>query len=183
METTLTVNGTGYRLLRLLGRGKGGYSYLAERGGGLVVLKQLHHEPCSYYTFGDKFAAELHDYQRLCRAGVRVPGLLDAERGTERLVKEYIDGPTVMELLRRGGSAAPYLPQVREMAALARAAGLNIDYFPTNFVENAGLLWYVDYECNEYREEWSFETWGVKYWSRTPELLEYWRQQEQNAAE
>jgi hypothetical protein len=57
------------------------------------------------------------------------------------------------------------------MAELARAAGLNIDYFPTNFVVNGGLLWYIDYECNAYDDRWSFETWGRKYWSRTPELL------------
>ena len=50
MEQMLTVCGTPYRLLRLLGRGKGGYSYLAEGEPGQVVLKQIHHEPCAYYT-------------------------------------------------------------------------------------------------------------------------------------
>ena len=59
------------------------------------------------------------------------------------------------------------------MAARAKAAGLNIDYFPTNFVVNGGLLYYVDYECNGYMDEWSFENWGVKYWSRTPEFERY----------
>ena len=52
MEQMLTVCGTPYRLLRLLGRGKGGYSYLAEGEPGQVVLKQIHHEPCAYYSFG-----------------------------------------------------------------------------------------------------------------------------------
>ncbi len=56
------------------------------------------------------------------------------------------------------------------MAALAKAAGLNIDYFPTNFVVRDGLLWYVDYECNGYMDDWSFENWGIRYWSRTPEF-------------
>ena len=43
----LTINGTIYRFLRLLGKGKGGYSYLAERDGQQVVVKQIHNEPCS----------------------------------------------------------------------------------------------------------------------------------------
>ena len=39
-------------------------------------------------------------------------------------------------------------------------------------------LWYVDYECNDYMYEWSFEGWGVKYWSHTPTLMEWLRQNE-----
>ena len=59
------------------------------------------------------------------------------------------------------------------MTQLAKNAGLNIDYFPTNFVVQSGLLYYIDYECNSYMDEWSFENWGVKYWSKTPEFEEY----------
>ena len=86
------------------------------------------------------------------------------DRDTERIVKDYIEGPTVMELVQTGVSALPYLPQVRDMAAKATAAGLNIDYYPTNFVVHGGLLWYVDYECNDYSEQWDFEHWGIQYW-------------------
>ena len=168
--TVLELFGKAYRILRLLGRGKGGYSYLAEAEFGQVVLKQIHHEPCAYYSFGDKLASERRDYGRLRAAGIRVPELLAVDESAERIVKQYIPGPTVLELLQRGGSAEPYFPQVRQMAAQAKAAGLNIDYFPTNFIVQEDLLWYVDYECNEYSEQWSFENWGSKYWSHTPEL-------------
>ena len=99
--------------------------------------------------------------------------MLDIDSENERIVKEYIDGDTIFDLVKNGESVEIFLPQVREMAELAKAAGLNIDYFPTNFVVQNGLLWYIDYECNKYMEEWSFEIWGVKYWSRTPEFEEY----------
>ena len=166
----LIVCGERWGVIRLLGRGKGGYSYLAEREGRRCVVKQIHHEPCDYYSFGDKLAAERRDYGRLRAAGIRIPELLAVDEAAERIVKAYIDGPTVFELLRDGQDAGPWLPQVRDMAAQARAAGLNIDYYPTNFVVSSGLLWYVDYECNAYMDEWSFETWGIRYWTRTPEL-------------
>lgn len=52
---TMRVCGKDYEILRLLGRGKGGYSYLCRDTAGEYVLKQLHHEPCEYYQFGDKF--------------------------------------------------------------------------------------------------------------------------------
>ena len=43
---TLTFNGTPCPVVRLLGKGKGGYSYLVEWEGQPRVLKQIHHEPC-----------------------------------------------------------------------------------------------------------------------------------------
>ena len=99
--------------------------------------------------------------------------MLAVDIGLERIVKEYIEGKTVFDYVRDGVSVEPYLQQVREMATLAKAQGLNIDYFPTNFVVRDGMLWYIDYECNDYMDEWSFDNWGVKYWFRTPEFEEY----------
>ena len=153
-----------YAVRELLGRGKGGYSWLVERDGELFVLKQIHHEPCDYYSFGDKMAAELRDYERLMAAGIRIPKLISADGRRERIVKEYIEGETASSLMERGESAEPYIGQLRDMAELARAAGLNIDYYPANFVIRDGLLWYVDYECNEYSEEWDLEHWGMGFW-------------------
>lgn len=173
METTLCVNGNEYRIIKLLGHGKGGYSYLAERNHLQVVLKQIHHEPCDYYTFGNKIEAERHDYEILKAAGIRIPEMLDIDTETERIIKEYIEGDTIFNLIKNNISVTPYLNQIRRMAEQARLAGLNIDYFPTNFVARNELLYYIDYECNDYSEQWNFENWGVKYWSRTPEFEEY----------
>ena len=160
----LKVNGAPYRLLSLLGKGKGGYSYLAEQDGHRVVIKQIHHEPCDYYSFGNKIEAELRDYGRLQNAGIRIPKMHTVDIDAERIVKDYIAGSTVMELVQEGLPVDSYLPQVRNMAAKAMAAGLNIDYYPTNFVVHDGLLWYVDYECNDFSEQWDFEHWGIQYW-------------------
>ena len=54
--------------------------------------------------------------------------------------------------------------QLKEMASLAFSNNLNIDYYPSNFVINGDLLYYIDYECNEYMDEWSFSNCGIKYW-------------------
>lgn len=72
MNGSLTVNEIPYRVLRLLGKGKGGYSYLAERNGQQVVVKQIHHEPCDYYAFGNKIEAELRDYDSINPAGLYI---------------------------------------------------------------------------------------------------------------
>lgn len=162
------------KIIKLLGKGKGGYSYLAQSiDGKLYVLKQIHHEPCSYYQFGDKLSSELRDYERLTAVGIRMPELIDVDAQHERLLKEYIDGQTAYELVLKDELKPEHIEQVQEMCSALYAAGLNIDYFPTNFILQNELLFYIDYECNEFMEEWSFENWGVKYWSKTPEFFEY----------
>ena len=173
----ITVCGQEYCLIQLLGHGKGGYSWLAGTEDRQVVLKQIHHEPCDYYTFGNKIEAECRDYERLKDTGIRIPEMIAADREKERIVKEYIAGETVFDRIKSGRSADAYLGQIREMAEQAQTAGLNIDYFPTNFVIRDGLLWYIDYECNEYMDEWNFENWGIRYWSRTPEFEAYLKKQ------
>ena len=165
MPDVLTVNGKKYKIIKLLGKGKGGYSYLAESDCTRVVLKQIHHEPCNYYTFGNKIEAERFDYKRLCEAGIRIPKMLDIDIENERILKEYIDGPTVMEMRERGEISEEIILQARDMAELARASGLNIDYYPTNFVLQDGVIYYVDYECNTYDDKWSFDGWGIQHWT------------------
>ena len=173
MDKRMAVNGREYDILKLLGKGKGGYSYLADDGTRQYVLKQIHHEPCSYYQFGNKLEAELNDYHRLRNVGIRMPAMIDVDREHERILKEFIDGDTIYDLVLRDEMKPAYVDQLRGMCALLYAARLNIDYFPTNFVVRGGEIYYIDFECNEYMEEWNFENWGVKYWSKTPEFLQY----------
>lgn len=169
----MNVCGKKYRVLRLLGKGKGGYSYLVTDGAGEYVLKQIHHEPCDYYQFGDKLASELGDYEKLSAIGVPMPQLLAVDREQERLLKEYIPGDTVFALVAQDRMRPEYLQQMEQLCRRLYAADTNIDYFPTNFVVREGKLWYVDYECNAYMEQWDFQHWGVQYWSKTPQFLEY----------
>jgi len=169
----LTLNGKDYAVVRLLGKGKGGYTWLVERDGAQYALKQIHHEPCQYYAFGDKMAAELRDYETLRALGVPLPALLEADRGQERLLKQLIPGETVYRLALRDAVEPWQWEQVRALSGALRRAGLNIDWFPTNFMCWDKVLYYVDYECNPYMEQWSFEGWGARYWRPTPELEAY----------
>lgn len=167
----MDINGKEYEVIRLLGKGKGGYSYLVTDGRKQYVLKQIHHEPCDYYTFGDKLASELRDYERLRAIGIPVPTLLDVDTAQERILKEYIDGDTIDRIVLRNEMRPEYYDQIRAICEKLYAANTNIDYYPTNFVVQEGILYYIDFECNAYMEQWDFEHWGHVYWSKTPEFL------------
>lgn len=173
LEGIQKVNQKSYKIEKLLGKGKGGYSYLVTDGEKQYVLKQIHHEPCDYYQFGNKMEAELHDYKRLKAIGIKIPEMFDIDMEQERILKEYVEGETIYEIVLNDRMKPTYMEQVQEMCALLYKANTNIDYFPTNFIVQNGELFYIDFECNDYMEEWNFENWGIKYWSKTKEFLEY----------
>ena len=167
------VNRKSYEVIKLLGHGKGGYSYLVTDGTKEYVLKQIHHEPCDYYQFGNKIESELKDYDRLKKIGIPMPEMFEVDIENERILKEYIKGDTVFDYVLRNEVKTTFVEQMKKMCADLYAANTNIDYFPTNFVVQEDKLYYIDFECNDYMEEWDFENWGIKYWSQTKEFLEY----------
>lgn len=170
----LQVNDKTFSIISLLGKGKGGYSYLVENENKeKFVVKKIHHEPCSYYTFGNKIESEINDYHKLRQIGIRIPKMYDVDISAETILKEYIEGDTIYDLVKDDRMDSIYLNQIKEMCQLLYPTNTNIDYFPTNFVVQNGLIYYIDYECNTLMEEWNFENWGIKYWSKTTEFMEY----------
>ena len=169
----LQVNNKNFLVIKLLGKGKGGYSYLATDGIKQYVVKKIHHEPCDYYQFGNKIESEINDYKRLKNIGIKMPEMFDVDIEREHILKEYIDGDTIFDMVKNDIDVSQYIDIVKEMCKKLYKSNTNIDYFPTNFIPQDGELYYVDYECNDYMEEWNFENWGIKYWSKTKEFIEY----------
>ena len=128
------------------------------------VLKQIHHEPCDYYSFGNKIEAEYNDYNRLINTNLSVPRMIDIDFGNERILKEYIEGPDIATLVKKKLMKENYYSQIEEMAQMLKEQNLNIDYYPTNFIVQNDLLYYIDYECNSFMEQYSYHTWGKQYW-------------------
>lgn len=167
----ITVNGKNFNIIKLLGKGKGGYSYLVEdENKNNFVVKQIHHEPCSYYNFGNKIEAEMHAYKLLCEAKIPVPRLIDADISAERILKEYIEGETIVHYVKNDKMDPSLYEQIYEIVRLGESKNINIDYYPTNFIVQNGIIFYIDYECNNYSDEWNFLNWGSKYWRKTVEF-------------
>ncbi|GKX65179.1 ester cyclase [Inconstantimicrobium mannanitabidum] len=169
----IEVNDKSFEIIKLLGKGKGGYSYLVTDGDKEYIVKKIHHEPCSYYQFGNKLQCEIEAYKRLKSIGISLPEMYDVDVERELILKEYIDGNTIFDMEKDTVDVTEYIIQVNEMCKKLYEANTNIDYFPTNFIPQKGQLYYIDYECNDYMEEWNFENWGIKYWQQTKELIGY----------
>ena len=164
MKEKVLVNQNEYIVIMLLCHGKGGYSYLVEKDNKQYVLKQIHHESCDYYNFGNKIEAEINDYKTLLKTGIRIPKMIEVDIANERIIKEYIEGPSISVLLKKKLMKENYYSQIEEMAQMLKGQNLNIDYYPTNFIVQNDKLYYIDYECNTYMEEYSYHVWGKQYW-------------------
>ena len=161
----MVCNGTPITILRFLGKGKGGYSYLVQYGDQQRVLKKYHYEPCEVYTFeSDKLKTELRDYRKLSGLHIPLPMLIDVNYEEQYIIKEYIDGPTLAELAASGRLSFQYYRQMKQICTILYGANLNIDYMPQNFASRNGQIFYVDYERNPYSPEWDFEHWGIYFW-------------------
>lgn len=155
-------------LIERLGRGKSGYAYMGVAHDAVYTVKFMHDEPCPYYAFGEsnKVALEVSAYQFLKELDIPMPMLLDYDLERKYLVREYIDGVLASELIA-GGRAEDVIAQLYAMARTAQDAGINLDYFPANFVASNGKLFYIDYEFNPYDAAWDLSHWGAFYWANT----------------
>ncbi|MDP4176152.1 MAG: hypothetical protein Q8933_19385 [Bacteroidota bacterium] len=161
-------------IIKPLGKGKSGYSYLAEMENRLVVYKLMHNEPCPYYSFKDnKVKLEVKAYEILKQIGIRIPRLISYDEDKAYLIKEYIEGKNGIEWLAFEAMDEEIISELFEMSFRLKGNKLNIDYFPPNFVIGQDGLYYIDYEVNPYDERWSLEKWGLYFWANRKGMAEY----------
>lgn len=173
---TVTVNGKAFDVISLLCKGERSYSFLVQPHNiphRRYVLKQMFYQPDVLHRVGAYTQDEITSYRRLSELGIHVPAMMDVDFTEERIIKEYIDGPTVYSLILNDQMEDRYIEQAREINKKLAARHVGINFFPTNFVVGDGRLYYIDYECREYDPEHDFENESLVYWSKSPELLEY----------
>ncbi len=171
----LKVGNSDFEIKAFLGKGKSGHSYLIENSGCQYVLKKMHDEPCSYYQFGDKLGSEIHAYYTLRNIGINMPLLIEYNWSEKYLVKEYVEGQIASCFIAQDVVTLNTFSQLFELARKARLNGLNLDYFPSNFIIAKKGLIYIDYELNQYSSEWNLSNWGIYYWLNSEGMKEYLR--------
>ena len=168
ISDTINILGERYKVQKTLGKGKGGYSFLVEdTKGRFFTLKCFHHETVEYYTFStNKVDLELNAYRFLIHSSVKIPRLLYWDREREIILKEFIPGETALERVERGEDLSSYFPTLSYIQREMKERSVNLDWYPSNFIDYNNDLYYIDYEISPYEEKWSFENWGVHYWKK-----------------
>lgn len=156
-------------ICRFLGKGKSGYSYLAVNGKKKYVLKLMHYEQVSCYGFNgaNKIDLETEAFRILKSKKVPVPELIVSVPEKNYLLKEFIDGMVATEYIMKHELPHNVLNQLFFLADSLEEQGINIDYFPNNFVLKGDDLYYIDYEINPYQDSWNLKNWGIWYWANS----------------
>lgn len=175
MSEFITVNKKNYQIEKELFCERNGISYLCSYKGDSFIVKKIHHEPCTMYACDNTVSIELENYHRLKEMGVLLPAIFDYDIEKELIVKEYIEGESVSNLIRNGNEIGEILNQVRNLSFTVKNFGLNLDYFPGNFKVVNGKLYYMSLSCFPYREEKSFENFGNALWENRDALNDYVR--------
>lgn len=163
-----------YLVKSYLGKGKSGYSYLIENNGQECVLKLMHDEICTYYSFsGNKVESEVKAYEQLKKIGIDVPDLMEYDFEKNYLIKEYCDGIVASEMIAKGQIKEEIISKLFEISKKTIQNNINIDYFPANFVIENNNLIYIDYEVNRYTKEWDLTHWGIFYWANNEGMKKY----------
>jgi len=151
--------------IKLLGKGKSGYSYLIKKNNQLMVYKKIHYEPCAYYTFhGNKTLIELNAYNQLIKMDIKIPMLYEADCEENIIIKEYIEGKTLAYLIAEKKLTSNDWTQIFKISSHCKKNHYNLDYFPCNFIKKNNTIYYIDYEINSYEPQWDFIHWGIYYW-------------------
>ncbi len=107
---------------------------------------------------------ELVSYDRLVESNVATPKLIGVNRDDYILVKEYIDGPVMIDWVAEEKLTDELFLQMFQMQHALKKKGYHVDYYPANFILSQGQIYCIDYEAHPYLEEWDFTNWGIFYW-------------------
>ncbi len=123
-------------------------SYRARCAGRWLVLELVDEEG----WLDDRAVAEevrrrVRAYAALVAGGVPVPRLLDHDVSRGYLVKEYLAGSNVGEILSQGRLGSGVVDQFGALTRLVRRHDLSIDWSPANFLVVNGGLHYTAYEA------------------------------------
>ena len=116
-----------------------GESFRARCGDIWVVLEMV--------DDADAVRRRVRAYAQLLACGVPVPRLLDHDPRRGYLVKEYLPGANVGEVLAHGRLGSGVVDQFGDLTRRLRRFGLSLDWSPGNFVVSNGALHYVAYQA------------------------------------
>jgi len=173
VKDEIVADGILYKIIKLIGKGQAGYSYLSKANGQYFVIKIFDDDNNIIENILNKYNKEIEAYYVLLEIGLPIPKLIYKNEKEYYLIKEYIDGDTLAQIIAKNMFKEKHIIQIFNMCKKIYERNLNLDYFPTNFVEKNDILYYIDYGCGKYTDDWNFEDNGIYFYANESGIAKF----------
>lgn len=160
-----------YTFEKELNKTNNGAFFLYRKDNNFVVIKELNKIKDEEGVL--EIDKELFSYERLKALEIATPKLLGYNKQENIVLKEYIEGDDVLELIKDDKLKKELYIELLKYSELLNSDNLNIDYFPVNFVLKGSELFYINYKVFPYTEELNLRNWGIFYWINNEGIKRY----------
>jgi len=173
MVNKIIANGISYEILEQIGKGQAGYSYLIKNNNDYYVLKQFYDDNNIKINIQKKYYEEVKAYQILSDIEIPIPKIIFKNKSEYYYIKEYIEGESLAYIIAKEKLNEKHIDQILIMCKKIYAKNLMLDYFPTNFIEKNDILYYIDFGCGKYTDDWNFENNGIYFLVNTTGIKKF----------
>lgn len=110
---------------------------------------------------------------KLRTSGIIIPKLYLYDKNKRLVVMDYIDGPTVLDMLQEDTLPDIIFEQIFMMNFRMKTNKIKIDFDPMSFRVSNGKLYYLSSFCRKFDENSSFEKSAIFLWFYSKELVAY----------
>ena len=143
----------------------GEHSKKVERNGKIYFLKE--------YPNKQSFELALDNFNKLHKNGVFVPDIYMYEKNKFVMVREFIEGETVLDMLLKEDLSEEIIEKVFNVNWYVRNGKLSIDFKPENFKLYKDKLCYLPLICGKYNEKYLFQNQDIWFWFYTKDFVNY----------
>lgn len=123
-----------------------------------------------YTTDGDEICFSC---KRIFSAGIKAPKLKWIDKKLGYIVREYVEGESVMDLIMKDNLSEEIYKQLFLNAYLAKMNGMTLNYEPDKWLFANGVLYYVYPHFIIYNEAKDLVKSYLRLWFITKELLQF----------
>ena len=115
----------------------------------------------------------MYALMRIKNAGIRAPKLFWIDKKAGYIVREYLTGESVMELISRENIPEEIYKQLFINEYLAKVNKMTLNYEPDKWIIKDNTLYYMLPQFIEYNEEKDLVKKYLRLWFPTKELAQY----------
>lgn len=126
-----------------------------------------------YSSNKEAFQQYITSENKLRTSGIRIPKLYLYDKNKMLVVKDYIEGEVVLDLLIKEDLKDEIFEEIFTINFMMKRNKIKLDYDPINFRFYNGKLYYLSDFCKAFDEKSSFEKEGIFLWFYSPDFVTY----------